>query len=161
MKKSMIIAIIVVYIISIVAVNFFGLEMKDFEGLIYATDFECEVLKLTEDGRTPLQYTTDSTTNNTTYFFAFEGKKGDYNKENATDEEVNPNIVLIQYRVIPDNVDNKYIKIRELAPNDNYIFDEATATVYFVNPDGMALFELSTTDGSNIKKKITIWAYEL
>ena len=50
MKKSMIIAIIVVYIISIVAVNFFGLEMKDFEGLIYATDFAIEIIQPDEDG---------------------------------------------------------------------------------------------------------------
>ena len=157
MKKSMIIAIIVVYIISIVAVNFFGLEMKDFEGLIYATDFECNIFQRNEDGEVAIDGTYDDVEKETMYTFTFAGQKGDYTEETAIDNKINPNIVLIKYRVLPDNVDNKYIKIRELAPNENYIFDEKGQTIYFINP-GLAEFELSTTDGSNIKKVIVIRA---
>ena len=157
MKKSMIIAIIVVYIISIVAVNFFGLEMKDFEGLIYATDFECTIVQLNEDGNIAIEGKYDEIEKETMYTFTFAGQKGDYTEETAIDPELNPNIVFIQYRITPDNVDNKYIKIRELSPNENYIFDEKTQTIYFINP-GLAEFELSTTDGSNIKKIIVVRA---
>ena len=156
----MIIAIIVVYIISIVAVNFFGLEMKDFEGLIYATDFECTIVQLNEDGNTTIEGKYDEIEKETVYTFTFAGQKGDYSEETAIDPELNPNIILIDYRITPDNVDNKYINIRELSPNENYIFDEKTQTIYFINP-GLAEFELSTTDGSNIKKIIVVRAKRL
>ena len=157
MKKSMIIAIVVVYIISIVAVNFFGLEIKDFEGLIYATDFECTILQPGEDGNTTIEGKYDEFENETIYTFTFAGQKGDYSEETAIDPELNPNIIFVKYKVMPENVDNKYIKMRQLSPNENYFFDEKTQTIYFINP-GLAEFELSTTDGSNIKKTIVIWA---
>lgn len=157
MKKSMIIAIIVVYIISIVAVNFFGLEMKDFEGLIYATDFTVEIIQPDEDGDKIITGNYDEVEDETMYTFTFSGQKGDYEGEDAINPEINPNIIFIRYKLIPDNVDTKSIKIRELSPNENYYFHKETQTVYFINP-GIAEFSLETTDGSNIEKTIVIRA---
>ena len=43
MKKTIVIVILVVYIASIAVVNFFGLKIKEFEGVEYVEEIRCDI----------------------------------------------------------------------------------------------------------------------
>ena len=52
MKKTMVIVILAVYIASIAVVNFFGLEIKQFDGITYVSDIICS--SITVQNETPV-----------------------------------------------------------------------------------------------------------
>ena len=156
MKKSMIIAIIVVYIISIVAVNFFGLQIKQFEGLIKVNKIECSVEVMRDTDTTVKKIENISNSGKDLYTFNF--IQGDYTTE---DESVNtnPNVVLIDVRYFPSDADKQSVKFSYDKPNADRIciFDETKHTLIFLKKGALTI-TVTTTDGSNKSQIIQIAA---
>ncbi|MBQ4053201.1 MAG: hypothetical protein IJD33_02565, partial [Clostridia bacterium] len=92
MKKTVIIAIGIIYLASILIVNFFGLEMIGFESNQYVSSIEVTGIVVDRDEKTEVrqQQEEDGTV---WYRFLF--------------VEGGENTVLIEYTVAPDNASNK------------------------------------------------------
>ena len=55
MKKTFIIIILAVYIASIAVVNFFGLEIKIFDGITYVERIECATITIQNENAVTLE----------------------------------------------------------------------------------------------------------
>lgn len=151
MKKSVIIAILLIYIGSIFAVNFFGLKMKIFEGTEYVTQIECTGVELERE------------TNNKVTLKESDGLKKYYFRQiggvfEETDTS-NTNVLKINYRVYPDNATNGKIELvyDEEAVSGKVIVKEDTLEVIFLRRGGITL-TLKAIDGSNVQTSIYIEA---
>jgi hypothetical protein len=156
MKKSMIIAIIVVYILSIIAVNFFGLEIKQFEGLTKVDSIECSIEVMRDDDTEVNK--TENLSNTGRDYYTFNFIQGVYTTE---DESINtnPNVVLLDVRYFPANADNQMVKFsydKEKAEKI-CVFDEAKHTLIFLK-SGAITVTVTTTDGSNKSQILIIHA---
>ncbi len=104
MKKTMVIIILVVFIASIAVVNFFGLEIKVFDGITYVEKIECNTITIQNENPITL---TPARELNGIPLFIFEfipSADGDY----TIDEESilkNPNAIHINYEVFPHVAD--------------------------------------------------------
>lgn len=151
MKKSVIIAILLIYIGSIFAVNFFGLKMKIFEGTEYVTQIECTGVELErEKNNNVIQKETDGLKK---YYFQYVG--GTFTQEDTS----NTNVLKINYRAYPDNATNSKIELiyDESAMSGAVIVKEDTLEVVFLKRCGMNL-TLKSIDGSNVQTTIYIEA---
>ena len=55
MKKTIVIILLVVYIASIAVVNFFGLEIKIFDGIIYVEQIKCNTITVRNENAVTLE----------------------------------------------------------------------------------------------------------
>ena len=151
MKKSVIIAILLIYIGSIFAVNFFGLKMKIFEGTEYVTKIECIGVELErEDKNKVVEKESDGVKK---YYIQQVG--GTFNEGDTN----NTNVVKINYRVYPDNATNGKIDLvyDTDAISGKAIIKEDTLEVIFLRKTGIWI-TLKAIDGSNIETTIYIEA---
>lgn len=154
MKKTVIIAILLIYLGSIVLVNFFGLKVKNFEGTKYVENIDCEVV-VRRDEDTDVRTAKDPVDTATTWHI-FNFISGSYSPDEL---ESNPNVVSLNYHVYPENADNRGVKL---------VYDkEAAAQICAVNETNMTLVffasggltvEIVAADGSNIKETLFIYA---
>ena len=158
----MVIAIIVVYILSIVAVNFFGLQIKQFEGKIYVNRIDYELRLIREENADDPEaddITDIADTEETTKIYkTFKYVPGDYTKDNLSE---NPNAVFIQPRCYPDDADNKRVKYEYDATGEEkgrFYFDKATGTVYFFRGNRALTIRIVAADGSGVSTTLTIFA---
>lgn len=159
MKKSMIIALIVVYLASIVAVNFFGLQAKNFEGTLYVSSIECDVALVDiGDGDTREVKEKADKLDSTLTNYTFDFVAGTYDDSDASIQE-NPNKVVVQYHVYPETADNRNVKFifDHEAAKDLVVFKEDIAMFVFLRWGGLTV-TIEAEDGSQVKEKIYIFA---
>ena len=151
MKKSVIIAILLIYIGSIFAVNFFGLQMKIFEGTEYVTKIECTGVELEREKNNKV--TLKETDGYQKYYFAYVG--GTFSEGDTS----NTNVVKINYRVYPDNATNAQLDILydETSMAGRVVVKEDTMEVVFLKRGGINL-TLKAIDGSNVQVSFYIEA---
>ena len=154
MKKTVIIAILIIYLGSIVIVNFFGLKVKNFEGTKYVEQITCTVVHRGDENVKMNEMQNPITPEITMSYFKF--IPGAYSPD---DLEGNPNVVQLDYHVYPENADERKVKLiydeqaaeRICAINDNNM------TVVFYAP-GSVTIEIVAADGSNVKKVMQVAA---
>ena len=104
MKKTVIIAIFLVYLASIVAVNFFGLKMVMFEADQEVTSIVVNGIIVERDDQTEVEDLVDSTGKHMGYKFKF------ITQENGEPYEIgqadNPNVISIDYIINPFDAEN-------------------------------------------------------
>lgn len=151
MKKSVIIAILLIYIGSIFAVNFFGLQMKIFEGTEYVTSIECTGIELEREKSTKIN---ESVVDGVKHY-AIRHIGGTFTEGDTS----NTNVVKINYRVYPDNATNAKIDLvyDEAAVSGKVIVKEDTMEVVFLKKSGI-MITLKAIDGSNVETIIYIEA---
>lgn len=152
MKKSVIIAIFLIYIGSIFAVNFFGLKLKIFEGTEYVTKIECTGVELEREQKTKI--VTQESDGVKKYYFQYIGD-GVF----AAEDTSNTNVVKINYRAYPDNATNNKIELvyDEEAANGAVVVKEDSLEIVFLKMGGFEL-TLKAIDGSNVQTTIKIYA---
>lgn len=160
MKKMIIILIGVIYIASIVVVNFFGLEIRINEETIYATEIECA--SVTVRGTENDYNVTGTEANGIVYFtidFIPTKDGGVYTKDNI---ETNPNTVQINYKVVPDTTTNKTVKFvfDEEYAKDIVVFNENINAFTFIKKNAGLTVQIVTDDGRETSKTIYIIAVE-
>ena len=155
MKKTMVIAIIIVYILSIIAVNFFGLQIKNFDGKIYVKDIECNVvLQRADDSKVE---EIPDTFDPGLIWYCFDFVPGTYTENNL---ETNPNKVTIESHVYPNDADNKRVKYefsREGTAEGLFYFDEEIATFFFFRANQGLTVTVKAADGSGVSETIFIY----
>ena len=152
MKKTIVIVILVVYIASIAVVNFFGLAIKEFDGVEYVEEIKCN--SITVMNETPKTYGVHEINEEgiPVYHFAF--TTGEYSKDPESLAN-NPNAVRIDYEVLPHTADGS--KVEFIFEEKPYVhFDEETKTFIFLRNNRSLTVTIVSTDGSNVKTTIVI-----
>ena len=154
MKKTVIIAIFLVYLASIVVVQFFGLQVVQLQGKVYVSNITVQGITLTN--RTEGQNATAGKVNNDAgdIWYAFVFISGTYTEDEESIAS-NPNKIKVQYLVEPFDASEKTVAY-EFDPK-NVIFIEETEEVVFLKRATVTI-QLSAKDGSPVKTKVKVSA---
>ena len=157
MKKTIVIVILVVYIASIAVVNFFGLKIKEFEGVEYVQEIKCDsITVLSENPKTYGLYNDPAAGDHLEFRFQFiEAPEGEKYTKDPESLAKNPNVVSINYDVLPHLADES--KVEFVFEDENYVhFDETTKTFVFLKFNRSVTVTIRATDGSNVSTTIEI-----
>ena len=159
MKKTIVLIILAVYIASIAVVNFFGLQVRIFDGITYIEGIQCdtvyfhgnnsELLKPVKflDGDIPL------------FVFDFIPPE-DPNKPYTTDPESltsNPNVIQLNYEIFPHRATDSAI-VFEYDKNAEYaVYHELSGAFIFLKSDVVLDVVIRAVDGSNVSTRIAIY----
>ena len=153
MKKTLIIIISLVYIASIVVVNFFGLEIKVFDGVTYVEKISCADVKLLHEIPITIEPTYFASYGETPWFvFDFvPNANGTEYTDDPTSVQTNPNAVHVEYEIFPHTANERSVDF--IFDKDAYanrvIFDDLKNTFIFLKPKTSVLVTMKSKDGSN------------
>lgn len=158
MKKVIVIVILVVYIASIAVVNFFGLEIKVFDGITYVEDIRCD--SITVQNQNPVTLEPKQNLDGK-LLFIFDFIPAPEDKPYTTDDEsivVNPNAVQINYEVFPHLADETGVRLEydKDAMEGVVVFHEISHTFVFLQPNRAITVTIKAIDGSNKSTQIVI-----
>ncbi len=158
MKKTIVIVLLVVYIASIAVVNFFGLEVKVFDGITYVQEIQCNTVTVQNEDSVTVE-SKQMLGGKPLFIFDFipAPENAPYTAE---DESIinNPNAVQINYEVLPHLADEAGVKFeydRE-AMEGAVVFHELSKTFVFLQPNRAITITLRAIDGSNASTQIVI-----
>lgn len=152
MKKTIVIVILVVYVASIAVVNFFGLAIKEFDGVEYVQEIKCNSITVMNEN--PKTYGVDKINDDGIPEYRFDFIDGKYTNDPESLAS-NPNAVRIDYEVLPHTADGS--KVDFIFEEKPYVhFDEETKTFVFLRNNRSLTVTLVSTDGSNVKTTIVI-----
>ena len=155
MKKTIVIVILVIYIASIVIVNFFGLKIKEFEKVDYVEEIRCN--SITVQNETPKTYEVYKVSDDGIPEYRFDFIKGDYTKDPESLAN-NPNVVYINYEVLPYTADNPNVKITFSGEGlENFVhYDEERQCFIFLKSKKRIEITITADDGHGAVTKIKI-----
>lgn len=150
MKKTTIIAIFLVYLASILIVQFFGLQVMEMQGNEYVSDIVVHSLTLTnrtEEQSKKVTLLKNENASKSEFSYAFEYIMGEYD---ATEDSIasNPNRIKVNYEVKPYNAANKSARF-VFEENDYVVFLEDTSEFVFLDLLGIVV-TLRASDASQV-----------
>ena len=158
MKKTIVIILLVVYIASIAVVNFFGLEVKIFDGITYVQGIQCN--SITVQNETPVTVESKQMLGEKPLFI-FDFVPADEDNPYTADAESiinNPNAVQINYEVLPHLANETSVKFEydEQTNEGAVVFHELSRTFVFLKPNRAITVTIRATDGSNVSTQIVL-----
>lgn len=158
MKKTILILILVVYVASIAIVNFFGLEIKVFDGITYVESIECSTITVQNENPVTLE-PRQQLHGSPLFIFDFIPAPDDA-PYTSDDESIisNPNAVQINYEVFPHLADETGVKFEydANAAEGVVVFHEMSRTFVFLKPNKILTITVRSTDGSNKSTQIQV-----
>ena len=162
MKKTVILAIFLAYVASILIVQFFGLKVVEAQGNIYITEIEISGFEFTNrDESVDAKYKkvvqlSDATTGKPTNHYAGYFMPGTYD-DSPESMASNPNRVKIAYSIVPYNASNQDLTFAydKNAAEGLVYFDTETNEFVFLVPTTVSII-LTTHDGSTVRADIKI-----
>lgn len=164
MKKTVVVIILAVYIASIAVVNFFGLEIKQYDGETYIGSIEPANYMLFLGNNNEELPAYDSGDGSGTYIYYFDfippAEGGVYDMEDAN----NHNMIRLVYTLRSEEgvtmaLDDGMIEYLYDKESGDIFFHEATGSFVFLKP-GLVDITIKATDGHNAKTKVYIMAKE-
>ena len=158
MKKTIVVVILVVYIASIAIVNFFGLEIKVFDGVTYVEDILCDTITVQNQKPVTLEPAQGL---NGKPLFIFDFIPAPEDSPYTTEDESivrNPNAVQLNYEVFPHLADETGVTYEfDTEANDGVIvFHELSRTFVFLEPNRIITVTIKAIDGSNKSTQVAI-----
>ena len=158
MKKTIVIVILAVYIASIAVVNFFGLEIKVFDGITYVDQILCE--SITVQNQNPVTIEPKQVLGDKPLFIFEFTPSADGLGYTTDDESIihNPNAVQINYEVFPHLADETGVQFEfdAEAAEGVVVFHELSRTFVFLQPNRIITITIKAIDGSNKSTTIAI-----
>ena len=158
MKKTIVIVILVVYIASIVVVNFFGLKSEVFDGITYVKEIQCN--SVTVQNETPVTIESKQMLGGKPLFMFDFIPADQENPYTAEAESIinNPNAVQINYEVLPHLADETGVKFEyDKETNEGaVVFHELSRTFVFLKPNRAITVTIRATDGSDVSTQIVL-----
>ena len=153
MKKTVIIAILIVYLASILAVNFFGLQMVVSAPTVYVDQIVMNGISLERAEGSLETFSVQDDDGLTSYRFYYEN--GKYSSDNVDE---NPNTVIIDYTILPEEANHKEVDII-IAEEDavNVLVFPAENKIVFLKRTTIKI-TLQAKDGSLVKTSFRISA---
>lgn len=149
MRKSVILLIGIIFIASVVVINFFGMKMAVYNEVVQVETVKC---------------LNENDPENNVEIDTFESKKLIKVKfgEPANKDSLTGTMLQLEYRVYPDNASNKEVKFVYAATTPNVEFyknadGKETGLILFY---GLTFFtlEIISIDGRGISETVYIWA---
>lgn len=158
MKKTIIILILVVYVASIAVVNFFGLEIKVFDGIEYVSNIQCDTVTVHRENEEVLQPTMYIGDTPLFQFDFIPSEDGEYTDDDSS-VAFNPNAVELNYEIFPHLAAETDVKFEydEEAMAGIAVFREDLRTLIFLK-EGMFTITIKAEDGSNVSTTVKIRA---
>lgn len=161
MKKTVIIAILLAYVASILAVQFFGLKVVEMVGNTYINDIEVNGFEFTnrkdvdDDKYLTVKKLTNTNGKEGLYYGGY-FIDGSYSKSPESLAS-NPNRIKISYVVRPYNASYQNLSFAyDKTANENIVyFDEETQEFVFLKPRTLTV-TITSNDGSMVRKTISI-----
>lgn len=158
MKKVIIIVILAVYIASIAIVNFFGLEIKVFDGIKYVQDIRCDSITVQNQNAVTLE---PKQSLDGKLLFIFDFIPAPENDPYTTEDEsvaFNPNVVQVNYEVFPHNADETgvYFEYDKDAMEGVVEFHEMSRSFVFLQPNRAITVTIKAIDASGKSTQIVI-----
>ena len=161
MKKTVVLAIFIAYIASILIVQFFGLKVVEMKGNIYISAIEVSGMEYTNrDGIEDYKYKEvvqlkDSNGKLKDHYAGY-FYPGTYD-ETPESLATNPNRVKILYQIVPYDASNQEISYAfdEKSIQDAVYFDQETKEFVFLKPRSVHVI-LSSLDGSTVTFEVSI-----
>ena len=154
MKKTVIIAIFIIYLASIVAVQLFGVPATVPEGGAYVEAIE--ITGVTHSGGQEVTELTNSKTGDKWYWFYFtESTNGGYTKD-ADSLANNPNRVKIVYLLTPEDAMTDTLSYT--FDNDNVVFIPETEEVVFLKAVKVNVMIKESKGNINARDEVSIVA---
>ena len=140
MKKVVVIIICVLFVASVLVVNFFGMKMAMFPTTKYVEKIEC--LTLTRSDGKEYKYTKIDV-------------DGTYDENNIAE---NRNTFILNYRMFPDDADNKKptFVYDKTAIQGAFVIREEMASVVVLRPNRGVYITIRSSDGSDRTERIYI-----
>ncbi|MBQ8284575.1 MAG: hypothetical protein IJX75_05750 [Clostridia bacterium] len=154
MKKTVIIAIFVVYLVSILAVQFFGYPATVPESGVYINGITITDVTLSRTDKNEVNKGTDKTNGLPVYAFSY--ISGAYTAEEESIAN-NPNRVKISYLLDPVDADPKMLVY--VVNNPNVIILEETAELVFLKKGAVNLVLKESKANVHVRSEIIIVAY--
>ena len=149
MKKSTILVVVLVYIISFIVVGLFGLSMRAVDKVIYVDEIKISCPQMKEQGVEDLTDTSQVADKENPYLYKY--RVGF--KEGGT-------TVQLKAEVTPSNATYPNIKTSDVSGQTIYTVE--VVNIYYINisfnEPGTAKFFVESTDGSNYRVAIQIRA---
>ena len=161
MKKTIVIIILAVYVASIAVVNFFGLEIKMFDGITYVESIQCDTVTVQNEDPVELYATSYIGEKRDVPLFVFDfipAKSGTEYTEEDESIVTNPNAVQINYEVFPHLADDAGVKYEfdEAAMKGFVVYHELSRSFIFLKPGQIFTITVKATDGSNVSTQVSI-----
>ena len=161
MKKTIVVIILAVYIASIAIVNFFGLEVRQFDSITYVTGIQCDTVTFHGDNSKRLYPVSYSGSNYDIPVFEFyfipSGSAEQGGEYTLDDLSSNPNVIEINYEVIPHLATEKGVKFEYDETAGIAVFHELSGSFIFLKP-GTITITIKATDGSNVSTRVRVKA---
>ena len=149
MKKSVVILIAIIYVASIVSINFFGMKLSVYNEQIPVQRIECTNVSDPERG------------------IVVDEKDGlkritiTYTQPADINDPVNTTVLQIFSRVYPENATSTRVRYQYHLTSTNVQFykdaeGHENGVILFYGPVGQTIIDLVSTDGRNIKTSIYI-----
>lgn len=155
MKKTIVIIILAVYIASIAIVNFFGLEVKQFDGITYVSRIQCDTAMFHGENSREIQ--ADYSSGVPTFIFNFipppPGESYTADPESVLE---NPNIIQLNYEVFPHLADEASIRFEYDEGSGVAVFHDLSSTFVILQPNKICTVTVRATDGSNVSTQVRI-----
>lgn len=156
MKKTTIIAIFLVYLASILIVQFFGLQVVQMQGKEYVSEIVVHSLQLTnrtaEQNQEVRLLKNDDPDIDFCYAFKFIRGETPYTAD-ADSIAQNPNRIKVNFEVKPYNAADK--TVRFVYENSNVIFLEETSEFVFLKKSGITV-NMRANDASQVSLMLQI-----
>lgn len=161
MKKTVVIIILAIYLASVAVVNFFGLEIKVYDGETYVGAIEVsEVVFLGNNNET----LTPRRMEDGTLYYVF-----DYipveESEDGTSELSNRNMVRLEYKMYSEDgqlMDHDENRVEFIYSEDSGVafHHEGTGSFVFLKPNQLFTVTIKATDGHNAKTQVIVMAVD-
>ena len=160
MKKTIVILILVIYVASIAVVNFFGLEIKQYDGETYIGSIEVSDMLFLGNNNTPLmpQLMADGS-----LYYVFDYVPPEEGIEYSMDDPNNRNMVRLDFILVSEEGQTLPYddgKIDYIYSTDSGVafFHDGTGSFVFLKPNQLFTITLKATDGHGAKTQVTVMA---
>ena len=158
MKKTIVVIILAVYIASIAVVNFFGLEVKPADGSkVYISAIQCDTVTFHGDNSRVLYPAQYAGKDGNIPVFVFDFIPAPAGSSYMADNlDTNPNVVEINYEILPHTSDEVGIKFEYDEDAGVAVFHEMSGSFVFLKSDITLTITIRATDSSNVSTQVRI-----
>ena len=160
MKKIVVVIILAVFVASVAIVNFFGLEIKQYDGETYIGSIEVSDMLFLGDNNTPL---TPQLMADGSLYYVFDYIPPEIGTEYSKDDPLNRNMVRLDFIIVSEDgqtlpYDDGKIDYIYSADSGVAFFHDGTGSFVFLKPNQLFTITLKATDGHGAKTQVTVMA---